>query len=210
LDQEDVWWVAIGALFYAFALRGLTQLFFDVGVGALWVGVVAGVILVVGYAALTRYYKRLRVWSRDGVPPSSSAARATELVTMTCMITYLVVAVMALLMSYGLVGASPTPTNGVDAVEGLERYLGVSLLGSIPVLRIPETFGLTAPVQYDGAAMGWVVTAYRLVLLLPATTLLVSLFNDVRFWPTRAGNAEVVTIDESDAEVSSDDPTPTS
>lgn len=200
LDLDELGIYTVGALLYAFAVRGLTQWLFDFGIGALWVVAVAGTILVVLYAMSTHFYRRLKVWSREGIPPSSSAARTAELVIMTCAITYLLVAVTALLMSYGLLEASPEPSNGVDAVEGLERYFGVSLLGSIPVLHIPETFGLTAPVQYDGAAMGWIITAYRLILLVPAATLLVSLFNDVRFWPTRAGQAEVVTIDASDAE----------
>lgn len=79
----------------------------------------------------------------------------------TCGITYLAVAVTALLLSYGLVRASPPPANGVNAVEGLERYFGLSLLDSIPVLGISETFGLLAPVKYDGPAIRLMVTAYR-------------------------------------------------
>lgn len=206
-DLEDVGGIVVGALVYAFALRGLTQWLYDLGTPGLWFAVVAGVVVVVFYAVLTHFYTRLRVWSRDGVPASSSAARAGELVIMTCGITYLAVAVTALLLRYGLVGASPPSANGVDAVEGLERYFGLSLLDSIPVLHIPETFGLIAPVKYDGLAMGLVVTAYRLVLLLPAAALAVSLFNDVRLWPTRAGQAEVVSLDECDPAASADDPT---
>lgn len=195
-DLEDVGWITVGALFYAFAVRGLTQFAFDVGSAALWFVVLLALAVVVLYAALTRFYRRLMVWSREGVPVSSSAARAGELVIMASGITYLAVAVSSLMLNHGLLEASPAPGNGVEVVEGLELFFGLSLLGTIPALRIPETFNLEAPVQYEGLAMGLLVTVYRLALLLPAAALVVSLFNDFRFWPTRGGQAEVVDVEK--------------
>ncbi len=196
-DLEDVGWITVGALLYAFAVRGLTQFAFNVGSAALWFVVAVALTVVVLYGALTHFYKRLMVWSREGVPVSSSAARAAELVIMASGITYLAVAISSLMLNYGLLEASPTPGTGVEVVEGLERFFGLSLLGTIPALRIPETFNLEAPVQYEGLAMGLIVTVYRLALLLPVAVLVVSLFNDFRFWPTRGGQAEVVDADRS-------------
>lgn len=196
-DLEDVGAITIGALLYVLAARGLTQLAFDIGTVALWPVVAAALAVVVGYAAQTHFYMRLKVWSREGVPASSSAARAGELIIMTSGITYLAVVVSSVLLAHGVIDASPNPGNGVEAVEGLERYFGLSLLDTVPGLHIPETFHLKAPAQYEGVAMGLVVTVYRLALLLPGALLAVSLFNDFRYWPTRGGNAEVVSRRDS-------------
>lgn len=185
-DGEDHGWELVGSAMWAAGLYVWGELCLDVGTesgeealtpiwwGA-WSGLILALALITGYVIRHEFWRNWIFWRRPG-PVGSLTRQIATLGGIVAVFWSFATYLTALLFSLGKVNATPQPS--VDQVmETSLQWFGNELLGSIPVLKIPETFGLNPPVEYSGFSAAVILTLFRLLLLVPVVAVLSAAYN---------------------------------
>lgn len=168
-----------GALIYVAALHGFTQMALSPNalIGFAWTAVGFGLAIVVLYAALTGFWRRWVFWLPR--PERGLLEELSQILVCWLVLTVTFAAATATLYRSGnLALEAGVPAS--DSLLEIEKVYVWHLLDAIPILDVPETINWELRSDLTDMAGGFLILAYKLLVILPVVSGVVDAVRRVR------------------------------
>jgi hypothetical protein len=180
-------WVLFGWILLELHVDGAHP---SAGFGA-WLSLFVITVVAVGFVVVTSFWRRWRYWGPARTRIHGLLGWGEELLVATGVLTMLAIAMVTVSCAAGWSEASPVPDTD-RLLEDARGFVLWQLLESVPIFQLTDTFPLQEPVDFDGWSIGLILTAYRLLLLIPVVGVVRAAWSAHQARPSHMGSGRVL------------------